>query len=116
MFGKTRHQHAYYACQPDPHHHDGRAGWYPAHPASLWVREDTLLDLVRSFFAERILGPGRHDLLRTQLAARTGRHGDHARNAQQGRLHTLIRDIERRQKNLITRLEQQDDTGDHQID
>ena len=117
MFGKTRHQHAYYACQPDPHHHDGRAGWYPAHPASIWVREDTLLDLVRSFFAERILGPGRHDLLRTQLAVRDLRtYNDHARTARQVRLHTLISDIQRRQKNLITRLEQQDDTGDPQTD
>ena len=116
MFGKTRRQHAYYACQPDPHHHDGRAGWYPAHPASLWVREDTLLDLVHAFFAERILGPSRHDLLRTQLAVRAVRPDDHARTARQGRLHTLISDIERRQKNLITRLEQQDDTGNPETD
>ena len=116
MFGKTRHQHAYYACQPNPHHHDGRAGWYPAHPASLWVREDTLLDLVHDFFAERILGPGRHDLLRTQLAVRADRQNDHARSARQAGLHTLISDIERRQKNLITRLEQQDDTGDPETD
>ena len=117
MFGKTRHQHAYYACQPDPHHHDGRAAWYPAHPSSLWVREDTLLDLVCSFFAERILGPGRHDLLRTQLAVRDVPHDDdQARSARQGRLHGLISDIERRQKNLITRLEQQDGTGDPHTD
>ena len=104
MFGKTRHQHAYYACQPDPHHHDGRAGWYPAHPASLWVREDTLVDLVCSFFAERIPGPGRHDLLRTQFAVRAGQQDDHAQSARQARLHTLISDIERRRKNLITSL------------
>jgi len=116
MFGKTRHQHAYYACQPDPHHHNGRAGWYPAHPASLWVREDTLLDLVHAFFAERILGPGRHDLLRTQLAVHADRQDDHARSARQAGLRTLISDIERRQKNLITRLEQQDDTGDPETD
>ena len=78
MFGKTRHQHAYYACQ---------------------------------------LGPGRHDLLRTQLAVRDVPHDDdQARSARQGRLHGLISDIERRQKNLITRLEQQDGTGDPQTD
>jgi site-specific DNA recombinase len=103
---------------PDPYKRKGRGNRYvaSAHPASLWVREDTLLDLVCSFFAERILGPGRHDLLRSQLAVRDGRHDDHARTARQARLHTLISDIERRQKNLITRLEQQDDTGDPQTD
>ena len=69
-----------------------------------------------SFFDARILGPGRHDLLRTQLAARDGRCDDHARTARQAQLYALVSDIERRQKNLITRLEQQDDTGDPQTD
>jgi hypothetical protein len=38
------------------------------------------------------------------------------RSARQAQLHTLISDIQRRQKNLITRLQQQDDTGDSQAD
>jgi site-specific DNA recombinase len=86
MFGKTRRQHAYYACRPDPHHHDGRARWYADHPASLWVREDTLLDLVHAFFAERLLGPDRRDLLRAQLAARACDEDGDAENARQGQL------------------------------
>ena len=45
-----------------------------------------------------------------------GRQDDHGRSARQAQLHTLISDIQRRQKNLITRLEQQDDTGDSQTD
>jgi hypothetical protein len=59
---------------------------------------------------------GRHDLLRTQLAIGAGRHDDHARTVRQAQLHPLISDIQRRQKNLITRLEQQDETGDPQTD
>jgi site-specific DNA recombinase len=115
MFGKTRRQHAYYACQPDPHHHDGRARWYADHPASLWVREGTLLDLVHSFFAERLRGPGRRDLLRAQLAARADGEAGDARNARQGQLRKRISDLERRKKNLISKLEDYDDTGEAEI-
>ncbi len=117
MFGKTRQPARLLrlpARSPPPRR---PARLVSADPASLWVREDTLLDLVCSFFAERILGPSRHDLLRTQLAerARAGQD-DHGRSARQAQLHTLISDTQRRQKNLITRLEQQDDTGDPQTD
>ena len=63
MFGKTRRDLAYYACEPDRRHHAQRSGWYPAHPSSLWVREDILLEMVHGFFAERIFGPHRRDLL-----------------------------------------------------
>src|SRR5215475_10501442 len=66
MFGKTRKGYTYLACQPNPRHHTDRP-WYPTHPTSIWVREDALLAAVHGFFATRILGPHRHDLLTHQL-------------------------------------------------
>jgi len=67
MFGKTRRQYVYFACQPDPRHH-AHQPWYPDHPASVLVREDALTAAVHEFFATRILGPHRRDLLAAQLA------------------------------------------------
>ena len=119
MFGKTRRQHAYYACQPDTRHHDGRTDWYDGHPASLWVREDFLLDLVHAFFADRVFGPARHDLLRAQLtqhASAVTRSADAAVTAQRKQLGKLIADLKRRRDNLIAEIEDQPSTGDPDAD
>jgi hypothetical protein len=83
MFGKSRRGLAYYACEPDQHYHAQRSAWQPGHPASLWVREDILLDVVHGFFAER------------------ARMLSHA-----------ISDIERRKHALIAELEAQPGGGD----
>jgi recombinase len=69
MFGQTRRDLAYYAIEPDQCHHAQRSSWQPGHPASLWVREDILLDVAHGFFAERIFGLARRDLLAAQLAS-----------------------------------------------
>jgi site-specific DNA recombinase len=116
-FGKSRRRLAYYVCEPDQRHHEERSGWYPGHPASLWVREDILLSLVHEFFTSRIFGPHRHDLLRTQLAiagaARTPRKTDEQRTSQ---IRKAIADIERRKRSLVTELESQTATGDPDAD
>jgi site-specific DNA recombinase len=69
MFGKTRRDLAYYACEPDQRHRAQRSAWQPGHPASLWVRQDIRLDVVHGFFADHMFGPARRELLAAQLAS-----------------------------------------------
>jgi len=117
MFGKTRRGLAYYACEPDRRHHAQRAGWYPGHPSSLWVREDILLGIVHGFFAERIFGPRRRDLLAAQLASHAARQPDRNENPERRKaLQQAISDIERRKRALVTELESQPVTGDPDAD
>jgi site-specific DNA recombinase len=113
MFGKARRRYVYFACQPDPRHH-AHQPWYPDHPASVLVREDALTAAVHEFFATRILGPRRRDLLAAQLAhdhqATTGESTDRA-----ARLTKQINDLRRRQTKLLDQLEDdEDDTLDPQ--
>jgi site-specific DNA recombinase len=67
MFGKTRRNAPYNACQPSP-------GYRPrAHPISLGVREEHLLNGITQFFAERVLGPTAHPPVRGGLGRRRSR-------------------------------------------
>ncbi len=68
MFGKTRHQIPYFACQPDPNEHRDLP-WFPDHPKSLWIREEILIASISRFFATRIFGPDRRSHLTTALEA-----------------------------------------------
>jgi site-specific DNA recombinase len=68
MFGKTRHQISYYACQPDPNEHRDQL-WFPDHPKSLWIREQILISSISRFFAARIFGPDRRSQLTAALEA-----------------------------------------------
>ncbi|MFI6500299.1 recombinase family protein [Nonomuraea typhae] len=52
-FGKARTPYSYFACAPAP-------GYHPkGHPATIYAREDLLLDGVSNFFARRISGSAR---------------------------------------------------------
>jgi hypothetical protein len=112
MFGKTRRDLAYYACEPDQRHHAQRSAWQPGHPASLWVREDILLDVVHGFFAERIFGPARRELLAAQLARHAPGPEPDRTAGRAGMLRQSISDIERRKRALIAELEAQPCGGD----
>jgi hypothetical protein len=104
MFGKTRRDLAYYACEPDQRHHAQRSNCQPGHPASSGSAR-TLLDVVHGFFAERVFGPARRDLLAAQLAnhAPTETPDRAAECARAPRKE--ISDIERRKRALVTELE-----------
>jgi hypothetical protein len=58
MFGKTRHNNAYYTCQPQLDR-VGNPQEYADHPRAIYVREDRVLECVQKFFAQRVLGPDR---------------------------------------------------------
>ncbi|WP_328410783.1 recombinase family protein [Streptomyces violaceus] len=80
MFGKTRHQIAYYACQPDPNEHRDQP-WFPDHPKSLWIREQILVTSIARFFATRIFRPDRHNHLTAALRAAQSASGSGDRTA-----------------------------------
>jgi hypothetical protein len=102
MFGKTRRGHAYYACQP-------AAGKTPAaHPGSIWIRESDLLAGLSEFFANRVLGAGRRDLLAAGLADADATAATQRRN-RIAALRRDLADIDTRRVRLIRSLERTDD-------
>ncbi len=104
MFGKSRHEIPYYACQPDPNEHRNQP-WFPAHPKSLWIREEILLTAVARFFATRVFGPDRRAHLRTALEASRRTDGPAERIARERTaLEQGIATIEDRQGRLIRAL------------
>lgn len=68
----------------------------PDHPPSVYVREDALEDAVVRFFAERVLGPRRRELLEEQLG-RTEGEVDRERPLRIEALRRSLEEIERRQ-------------------
>ncbi len=104
MFGKARHQISYYACQVDPNEHRDRP-WFPDHPNSLWIREETLINATSRFFATRIFGPGRHSYLSAVLEAAKPDDDAGVRTAKERTaLEQAISAISQRQARLIRTL------------
>ena len=61
-------QYTYYACHHDPGN-PRQAAQAPDHPRTISIREDTLLEVIRDFFATRVFGPDRAALLAAELPA-----------------------------------------------
>lgn len=53
MFGKTRREVGYFACQPP------KGKCEASHPKSVWVREAYLMEAVLGFFTDRVFSPAR---------------------------------------------------------
>ncbi|MCX5321761.1 recombinase family protein [Streptomyces sp. NBC_00120] len=104
MFGKTRHQISYYACQPDPNENRDQP-WSPHHPKSLWIREQSLVTSISRFFATRIFGLNRRSHLTAALeAARSADDaGDRIAN-ERATLEHAISALSQRQARLIRTL------------
>jgi site-specific DNA recombinase len=77
------------ARPPQPRH----AAQAPGHPATVSVREDVLLDLVRQFFATHIFGTDRAALLARQLPAGAAEEAAQ-RDKQAARLRTRLKQID----------------------
>lgn len=103
MFGKTRHRVPYYACEVDPNEHRERS-WFPAHPKSLWIREETLLESVSDFFTTCVFGPNRRVHLDAALRASQPRDASDRISNERHALEQAISAIDRRQDRLIQTL------------
>jgi len=91
----------YYMCPPGPHRD-------PGHPKTISIREDTLTDLIRQFFAERIFGPERAALLADLIpagAAELARQREQQAAALHQRLHQIdtAEDAHAREIEALTR-------------
>jgi hypothetical protein len=111
LFGTSRRNNTvtYYLCWPRKNNR-GRPDTHAEHPKTVYLNEETALDAVAAFYAERVFGPRRRELLAAELAGlddHAGRQGA----ADRQRLTRALADIERRQANL-PRQAQDGDPGD----
>ena len=104
MYGRKRKQHTYLTCDYGRTYGKTAAEQIDGHGQWLSLREDALLPLVETFFAQRIFGPMRLEKLERQLLA-------HQRSTQQGsaavqrRLRERIADLDERIGRQIEALE-----------
>lgn len=103
MFGKNRHKISYYACQPDGRQHRDEA-WFRAHPKSLWIREEVLLDHVTRFFSVRVFGPDRRAHLDAALSVAARNLGPDTHAEQCSAVERAIAGIQEKQSRLIQSL------------
>ncbi len=98
MFGKNRRGLSYYACAPKPGYISDD------HPKSLWIRESHVLEPLNNFFADRLFGPSRRELVAAVLPqaddAAWRRHAD-----REQALRTAMSDLTRRRERQFHALE-----------
>ena len=109
MFGKHSKGRSYYACQPKKDHHRD-ADWYADHPKAVWISERALLQPVHEFFAQRIFGPDRSELLAADLTAPPT--GDHTPAEERQKLHAQAAQLQRRKERLLDQLDSDDEDED----
>ncbi len=108
MAGKAIRRHTYFSCEPGKNLGPKAATTLPGHPPSIYVQEDVIEEAVSSFFAERVFGPRRRELLEEYLAAgQTQTDRDLALQIK-GLRRSLV-DIEKRQARQVRALEVVDD-------
>ena len=99
MFGNFRHERAYYTCWPR-HNNRGRADKYEGHPKAVYIREDAVMDAVSRFFADRVFGPHRREILAAEVDGLDDRAAQ-AREADRERLQRKLADLARRQESVL---------------
>ena len=102
-YGKPGALSTYYRCPHDPAT-PKHAASCPDHPRTVQAPELLLDQIVGQFFADRIFGPGRAELLAAQLPA-TDADAIADRDAQAARLQARIKRIETAQNSQILELE-----------
>jgi hypothetical protein len=79
-------EYTYYACPPS-HHRD------PDHPKTLSIREEDLIEIIRIFLNDHVLGPERAQWLQQQIPA-TAAEDTRRRHASTTRLQQRLRQID----------------------
>lgn len=99
MYGNHRHHSADYMCHPMSNNR-GRPDKYAGHEKAAYLREDAVLDAVSAFYADRVFGPHRRDLLAADLATVDDRETGQ-REAERERLQRTLADLAHRQHNVM---------------
>jgi site-specific DNA recombinase len=102
MFGKSRRDTQYYACQP------AKGYVPPGHDRSVWVRENHLLDAVLGFFSTRIFHPSRAARLQAALP-HAHAEAEQEQAAAIAALQRRIEELETRRTRLLGQLEMLDE-------
>src|SRR5215470_12344699 len=109
-FGNHRHNRAYYLCWPR-NNNRGRPDKYANHPKAVYIREDAILDAVSRFFADRVFGPQRREILTADLAG-IDDQAARTRQTERQRLQRVIADVARRQNSILRQAQDSDDPND----
>ncbi len=99
MYGNHRHHSTYCMCHPLSNNR-GRPDKYAGHEKAAYIREDAVLDAVSTFFADRVFGTHRRELLKVDLASVDDRE-TRQREAERERLQRTLTDLDRRQDNVM---------------
>ncbi|WP_164492530.1 recombinase family protein [Streptomyces sp. CNQ-509] len=98
MFGKARRDRGFYVCAPKPQYIP------PDHPKSMWIKETYLLEPLHEFFAARIFGPDRRELLAAALPEADASEG--RRHAERDKaLNDALTDLKKRRDRQFHTLE-----------
>ncbi len=99
MQGAPRRGHVYYQCWPRGNNR-GRPDAYAGHPKTIYIREDAVLDAVSQFYADRVFGALRQELLAADIAGIDDR-ATRRRQAERERLQRIVEDLTRRQNSVL---------------
>jgi DNA invertase Pin-like site-specific DNA recombinase len=99
MYGNHRHNSGYYMCHPMSNNR-GRPDKYAGHEKAAYIREDQILGAVSAFYADRVFGPHRRDLLAADLATVDDRE-TRQRDTDRDRHQRALADLTRRQHNVM---------------
>lgn len=99
MNGAERRGHLYYQCWPRGNNR-GRPDKYAGHPKTIYIREDAVLDAVSQFYADRVFGILRHELLAADIAGIDDRAA-RQRQTDRERLQRTVENLTRRQDSVL---------------
>lgn len=99
MFGTHRHNTPYYLCWPRGNNR-GRPDKYVGHPKAIYLREDSVSDAITRFFADRVFGPHRREMLAADLDGIDDRVA-RERHSERERLQRAVADLTRRQDSIL---------------
>lgn len=106
MTGNPRRGVTYYRCHP-ANNNRGRPDKYEGHPATVYMREDLIMNVVNQFFAERVFGPKRRGLFAASLD-NLDTAATQERFEQRERAQRQLADIARKQDNVLRQVEDGD--------
>ena len=111
MEGSTRKgRFVYFRCRPRPIRGRDPFALWPDHPADVYVAQDELLAGVLDFYAERVFGRDRSDLLSVDLD-RTDVDRQAAWESRAAALERTVTELATRRERLLRSLEVTDDPG-----
>lgn len=106
MIGTVRPSGIYYRCHPAGNNR-GRPDKHAGHPPTVYIREDVVTADVKRFFAERVFGPQRRELLLADLNT-VDDTAQRERDARRQRLRRRLADTARKQENVLRQAEDAD--------